>query len=90
MTPRAAARRRCPGDGRSLRDRLGDREGDDECGALAGERLDADRATVGLDESLGDREAEARTAMVLTGAAMERLEDAFLLGRGNPWAAARP
>ena len=53
-----------------------ERERDDERGALAGQRLDVHPAAVGLDEALDDRQPEAGAGA----SAVERLEDALLLG----------
>src|ERR1700750_19574 len=58
------------------------RQRHDEARALAGEGIDRDRPTVGLDEPLRDRQPESRTRPRPTAglvAAIERLEDPLAL-----------
>src|SRR6185436_20754496 len=60
-----------------------DRELYDEARALARERLGADAAAVGLQESAGDRQAEPRSVSAALPRAIEGLKDALELVPGD-------
>src|SRR3954465_9606888 len=70
---------------RGVYDRGEPRQAQAHRGALAGHAGDGDRAAVGLDDRLDDRQTEARAAVAVGRAAHEPLEDARQrLGRDAP------
>jgi hypothetical protein len=63
------------------------RQLDHEATACTGLALDRDAPTVGLDDASHDRQPQAAALDISASASIEPLKDAWLVGRGDAWAA---